>query len=420
MTLRPEGSGLRILLLTHYYAPEVGAPQTRLRETARELVALGAEVQVVTGPPHYPDGAVRSGYRMLSLERGTIDGLRVTRLPMIARPNSGLIDRTIDHASFAFSAIAAWPLVRWADVLLVESPPLFLGLTAAIHRIVARRPYVFHVADPWPDYPIAMGALRHPAAQRLAYANEAIAYALAAGITTVTAPLVDRLARKPGAGGKVHLVPNGVDLARFPLDRSSSAARSRLGWPDATLSLVYVGTVGMAQGVGTLVDAMTELRDAGVVLHIVGGGVDRPEIEARLRREGISNVHLRDAVPASEVPDWLAAADASVVLLRRGVLYEESLPTKLVEGLAAGRPVIVSADGEAARIVRDAGAGRVAPAEDGPALAAAIRSLAEASDRAEIGRRARSAAEAQFDRRATVARLARVLAAAAAGRDRRR
>lgn len=410
-----------MLVVSHYYAPEIGAPQTRLRETAAGLQEIGFAVRVLTGPPHYPDGAVRAGYHMLQTRREWIDDVRVTRLPMIARPNRGFRDRTIDQASFAAAAAAAISDVRWADVLLIESPPLFLGLTAAFHRVVTGRPYIFHVADPWPDFPIALGALRSPLARRLAYINEDLAYRFAASVTTVTSSLVARLEAKPGAHGKVHLLPNGVDLNRFEPEVSPSDARRALGWPDARLTLVYAGTVGLAQGLGTLIDAMALLRDDGVMLHIVGDGAERAEISARVRREGLDHVLIHQPVPAPQVPRLLAAADAGLVLLRRGPLYEEALPTKLVEGLAAGRPVIVSADGEAARIIQEADAGVAAPAEDAAALADAVRAVRDDPDRTGRGRRALAVAKASYDRRKVVGRLGELLLAAAlAGRMSRR
>jgi glycosyltransferase involved in cell wall biosynthesis len=107
------------------------------------------------------------------------------------------------------------------------------------------------------------------------------------------------------------------------------------------------------------------------------------------------------SIPREKVPDHLAAADAIVVLLKKGPLYEESLPTKLLEGLAAGRPVVVSADGYAARVVRDHSAGRTAPAEDPSRLADAIRS-AIAPDASSMGARARHLAESEFSRARSV------------------
>ena len=397
---------MRVLFLTHYWSPERGAPQTRLREMSVGLQRLGHEVRVVTGPPHYPTGHVLPGYSARTVSRASIDGVEVLRLPMIPRPNGGFVDRVIDQASFAAAAAAAVPAFRWADAVFVESPPLFLGLTAAFHGIVSRAPYLFHVADPWPDFPIAMGALDNPVARSVAFSLERLAYRRAGIVTTVSPGLVKRLDRKPAAHGKVRLLPNGVDLARFDPEGSALVARRRLGWPETPLTIAYVGSVGLAQGVGTLIDAAAPLAAEGVTVRIVGEGFEWQQLSESVRGRGLQHIHFDPAVAASEVPTVLAAADALVVMLKRGPLYEESLPTKLVEGLAAGRPLIVSAAGEPARLVEDASAGYVAPPEDVAGLRAAIRSFVADPDRASRGRRGRILAAERFDRQAIVAQLA--------------
>jgi len=403
---------MKILILTHYYPPELGAPQTRLRETAACLGSLGHTVRVLTGPPHYPDGRVRPGYRAWRPSVELIDDVRVRRLPMWPRSNGGFLDRVVDQGSFAAVAMTAIGEARWADVLLIESPPLFLGATAAwLHRITGR-PYVFHVADPWPEFPIAMGALRNPIAQRAAFGLEALAYRHTAFITTVTPGLVELLDRKPAARGKVRLVPNGVDVTRFDPARRADEARASLGWPDAALTLVYAGSAGLAQGLGTLIDAAALLGDAGVVVHIVGEGFERERLEIEARRRGLRQVVFEPALPAARIPDVLAAADGVLVLLRSGPLYEHSLPTKLLEGLAAARPIVISSGGEAARIVAEGGAGVTAPPEDAAALRDAIERLAGA-DRSALGAAGRRIAQ-RYDRRRIVGDLAGILAAAAA------
>ena len=404
-------SALRVLLLTHYYAPELGAPQTRLRETAAALVRLGHGVRVLTGPPHYPDGVVRPGYRAWRTSVETLDGIRIRRLPMWPRTNGGIVDRIVDQGSFAAVAMTAVGEVRWADVVLVESPPLFLGLTAAWYRTALRRPFVYHVADPWPDFPISMGALRNPVVQRVAFAIESLAYRRARLITTVTPGLVEFLERKPDGQGKVRLVPNGVDRSRFEPMRSPEDARAELGWPHAGLHLVYAGSVGLAQGLGTLLDAVESLSGAGVVLHVIGQGFERAMLERQSRERGLDHVLFQDPVPAERVSALLAAADAVVVMLRGGPLGEHSLPTKLLEGLAAGRPIVVSASGEAARLVADAGAGLTAPAGDALALRTAIEAMIGA-DRQAMGAAASNLA-AGYDRAAIVERLAGLLREAA-------
>jgi glycosyltransferase involved in cell wall biosynthesis len=407
---------LRILFLTHYYAPELGAPQTRLRETARGLCALGHAVRVVTGPPHYPDGVVRESYSWRRPMRERIDGVPVLRLPMLPRRNGGFLDRTIDQASFAFSAMAAVTAVRSCDVVVVESPPLFLGATGVWHSLVARRPYLFHVADPWPDYPIAMGALSNPLAQRVAYGLESLAYRRARLVTTVTPGLVGLLDAKRSAHGKVRLLPNGVDTTRFDPKRDRREARAGLGWGDAGLHLVYAGSVGLAQGLGTLLDAAAQLTDDDVAIHIVGEGFERERLAAEARERGLHRVFFEPPVAPDRIPGLLAAADGILVMLKAGPLYEHSLPTKLVEGLAAGRPLVISAGGESARIVAEAGAGVVGAAEDPLALRDAVKALAASRRRDSMGAAGRAVAESTYDRRQTVARLASYLEEVVSGR----
>src|SRR5436190_11451570 len=251
---------MRVVFLTHFYAPERGAPQTRIRETIAGLHSLGITSNVVTGPPHYPGGRILDGRRLLWPRRDVIDGVTVHRLPMLARPNGGFFDRLVDQGSFAAVALAAAPIIRRADAFIVESPPLFLGATAALLRATTGRPYLFHVADPWPDFPIAVGALRGRVPIRAALWLESLAYSRASAITTVTPPLVERLAAKPGAGSKLRLVLNAVDTSRFDPDADRSAARARLGWGPG-FTVVYSGTVGIAQGLDTLIEAVRRLGD---------------------------------------------------------------------------------------------------------------------------------------------------------------
>jgi colanic acid biosynthesis glycosyl transferase WcaI len=394
----------RVTLITHYYAPERGAPQTRLREMARYLSAAGVKVRVVTGPPHYPDGRVRYGYAAWYPSRESIDGVEIIRLPMVPRPNHGFIDRLVDQGSFALTALAAAPVIRDSDAFVVESPPLFLGASAIVLSVLTGRPYILHVADPWPDFPIALGVLNSRPAISAALALEALAYRGATLITTVTPPLVQRLAAKPGASGKVRLLSNGVDAGRFDPTIQPARARAELGWPDK-FTAVYAGTVGLAQGLGTLVAAvegMPRQHDIAVVVVGQGPGVDDIAREARAR--GVDRIRFLPGVPAEQIPQVLAAADAVLVLLRRGPLFEESLPTKLLEGLASGRPVIVSADGYAADLVVGHGAGIAASAEDPLRLASAIAELAGRADRETMGLAARTLA-LRFSREAAAQTL---------------
>lgn len=176
---------LRLLLITQYYHPEVGAAQTRLRETVAGLRERGFSVTVVAPVPSYPLGVVPQDYGSWRPSLDHIDGVRIARLPSIILRGAGMSRRIVGHATFAAASLASLSIARRFDVALIESPPLFLGITG---RALAAfgTPYVFHVADPWPDFPIAMGYLQSRLERRLAYMLEDVSYRGAARITTVS------------------------------------------------------------------------------------------------------------------------------------------------------------------------------------------------------------------------------------------
>jgi glycosyltransferase involved in cell wall biosynthesis len=404
--------GVRLLLLTHYYFPEVGAAQTRLRETVSGLRQRGFQVTVVAAMPSYPLGVVPRPYVWWRPQRERIDGTVVVRLPTAVRPGAGMSRRMIGHGTFALASMASVAIAGRFDVALIESPPLFLALAARVLRTQGL-PYVFHVADPWPDFPIAMGYLPSRLERRLAFALEDFAYQGAAAITTVSPGLVDLLSRKPSAEGRVELIANGVDVARFAASDAPAELRRRLGW-DEGFTVVYAGTVGRAQGIGTLLEAAS-LIDERARIRIVGEGVEKPGLEARARTMNLRNVTFHSSVPRNDVPSILAAADAGLVLLRKGPLYEDSHPTKLLETMAASRPVIVAADGLTPRIVEKSGGGYIAAAEDSVGLARAIEACQRDPDRAARGAAGRAYVEQHYERGTLLDRLAEILARASRG-----
>ena len=405
---------LRLLLLTQYYHPEVGAAQTRLRETVVGLQRRGFRVTVVAPVPSYPLGLVPDGYAWWRPTWEQTDGAAIARLPTLAVPGAGMSRRMIGHATFAVTSLASLAIAGGFDVALIESPPLLLALTARALR--ARGiPYVFHVADPWPDFPIAMGYLRSGGERRLAFGLEDFAYHGAARITTVSPGLVELLSRKASASGRVDLIPNGVEVDRFLPERQPSVAREQLGWGEA-FTVVYAGTVGLAQGIGTLLEAARLLED-GVSIRVVGEGVEKPGLEAQACAMGLGDVvSFCPSVPRTDVPLILAAADAGLVILRRGPLFEDSLPTKLLETMAAARPVIVGADGLTARIVGESGAGYVARAEDPADLARAIDECRQDPGHALRGAVGRAYVATHYERGAILDRLAEILAETARAR----
>ena len=412
---------MRLRILTHYYPPEVGAPQTRLAALAGGLARAGAEVTVHTGFPHYPDGEIKPPYRNRPLQVERHDGVRIVRSWVHPAPNRGFARRLANHASLAASALATAPAGGPADVLLVETPPLLLAGAAVAYARAKRARLVLNVADLWPDSAVEMGTLSSPRAIVAAQRLERAAYREAAAIACPTEGIYETLRGRAESARKAALMRPAVDLDRFdphaadlyPPAVGSMSAASNGGSP---LRVLYAGTVGLAHGLGTLLDAAEELRRGegrAPEVTIAGDGAEAPALRARLAGGKSPGVRMLGAVPAERIPPLYAETDVAVVMLRDLPIFEGALPTKLLEAMAAGRPVLLAARGEAARLVEAESCGIVVPPEDPRALAAALAALAaDPARRAAMGAAGRKAAERDFGREAWLRRWHDLLASA--------
>ena len=396
---------VRILFLTHYYPPELGAAPARIAALARGLADRGLEVTVHTGFPHYPSGTIAAPYRNrpLLLER---DGpVRVLRSVVYPTPNRGFARRLANHAAFAAGALATARASGPIDVVVAESPPLFTAAAGAAYARLKGARLALNISDLWPESAIELGALNDGRAAAAAYALARFCYRRATLITAPTKGIVNTLSSRPEAAGKVVHVPPAVDLERFATVPFSPPRN------DAPLRVLYAGTLGIAQGVRTLVQAAALAGPEVVELTIAGEGPDALAIRSEVQSRGLTNVKMLGAVASERIPSLYEGADAGVVPLRDRRIFSGALPTKIFEVLAAGRPAIVGARGEAAELVLGAGAGLVVAPEDPHALADAFGRLGASPQEAlAMGRRGRAKA-GEFDRTAAVQRWWELLTA---------
>jgi colanic acid biosynthesis glycosyl transferase WcaI len=388
---------MRVTLLTHYYPPEVGAPQARLTALARGLSRRGVEVTVHTGFPHYPDGVIQPPYRNRPWSTEEEDGVRVLRSAVYPAPNRGFGRRIVNHVSFGLSALATSPASGPADTVIVETPPLLLAGSSIAYARAKRAALVVNVSDMWPDSAVALGTLRRPRLVSAARSLEHACYRSAAAIVCPTRGIEAALGELEEAGGKVHRIPPSVDPELFPV---SPPPRN------GNFKVLYAGTVGMSQGVGTLMDAAELLgEDAEIEIVIAGDGAEGPELRRRLAEGGLPNVRMLGRIPHERVPELYAKADAAVVLLRDRPLFEGALPTKMFEAMSAARPLVLSAAGEAATLVEEASCGVVVPPERPRELAAALSELARDRKRADrLGAAGRQAVVEAYSRERAVDR----------------
>lgn len=399
---------MRILILTHHYPPEVGAPQTRLSGTARFLRERGHDVRVVTAMPSYPTGEIPPLYRRAPRLREQIDGIQVERTWTYARPGGSIRTRLVNQLSFTASALAALPAVGRCDVVLVESPPLFLGLSGAIMSRALRAPMVLHVSDLWPAVPIELGALRNPLAIRAAQQFERRIYEASARLIVVTEHWRDQIVASGVDAAKVDLVTNGVD-ARF-LDPATPEAqteratiRRELGL-DGKLVVACIGTVSYVYGYDTILEAASLLGiDPTIQILIVGDGSQKALVREQVAARRLTNVTLLPAQPHARIRGLLAAADLSASALLPLPVTRGQLPVRILEAMAMARPVVFSGEGVASRLVSESGAGiAVAPGDAQGIVDAFVALAGNPLRRQRLGEAGRATILARFDR-ATVA-----------------
>ena len=364
---------MRILVLSDNFIPEQNAPALRTFEHCRRWVRQGASVTVITTVPNFPTGVIQAPYRNRLRQRETIDGIEVIRVWSFLAPNKDVVLRGLDFLSFAVGAFCAG-LFQKADVILATSPQLLTGLAGRFLARVKGKPWVFEVRDLWPESIVAVGALKDGAVIRTLEKLEASLYRSAARIVTVSEPMRERIAAKGVSADKIAVVSNGADPAR--LEGGEKREQLAAQWKPLEKFVVgYIGTHGMAQGLETVVAAAEILRDTNVHFLFVGEGARRLELEAQARRSELENTTFLGQLPAADAIDYLALSDVVVVPLKKAATFESALPSKVFESAAIGRPMIVSASGHVADVVRQYDAGVAVEPGDAAQLAAAILQL---------------------------------------------
>ncbi len=392
---------MRCLILTQYFPPESGAAPNRLADWAHRLADWGHHVTVLTAVPNYPKGEIFPGYRDHLLYDEREGNLRILRARIYVDHRHGFISRLISYLSFVLASILMGTIkLGRQDVILVESPPLFIGISGLWLKFWLRAKMVFNVSDLWPESAVAMGILHNRLLIWLSTRLEEFFYRhshLVIGQTQGIVASVQSRISVPTA-----LITNGVDFTCFTEDaiRARHVPRQTFGFSDKFV-VGYAGLLGIAQGLDVVLDSAEFLLHIPDVLFVIfGDGPERARLMAEAQRRGLFNLRFYPLEPKTTMPALMASFDATLVPLQRLQLFKGALPCKLFESMAAGTVVIVGIEGEAQRLVETSEGGICVPPENAEAIAAAVRQLrADPRLRERLGRNARSHVRARYDRR---------------------
>lgn len=360
---------------------------------------MGYDVAVLTAMPNYPKGEVFEGYRGKLRYVETIRGVRVVRTWIFSHRGASILGRSTNYFSFCITSLLLGACgLGNVDVLFTESPPLFLGITGWLLSKWKGALFIFNVSDLWPESVVKLGVVSNPRIIRLATCLEEFLYRKADMVTGQTEGIVEDISGRL-TGRRAKLLTNGVDLQAFSSEFRDHSLRYAWGGDDRFV-VGYAGNIGIAQGLEIIVKAASLLRDReNIRVVIVGDGADRPRLEAFCDSLDLRNVIMMPLQPRERMPAILASFDAAVVPLKRLDLFRGALPSKLFEAMASCVPILLCVEGEAARLVRAAGAGWCLPPEDEKALAAGIlRLLSDQGSAKRMGEAGREYVRKYYDR----------------------
>lgn len=363
---------MRILLLSQYFAPEVGATQARLAHLARYLKAMGEDVTVVTAFPNYPHHCLYPGYRNRLRWKEAWEGMTLWRAWVYLPKNFRGFARFLNFISFPLSCLAVLPSLGSVDVILVETPPIFLAFSARVFRLFKRAPVVVMYSDLWVKAAIDFGYIPKGWPARLALAMETMALHRGKAIVTCTQGLMDDLLARGFLPERLHLVTNGVDCDLYRPSPASSDLRSRLGW-NGKYIVMCAGTLTLQAGLDVLLAAGELLKKYdNILLAFVGDGVEFKRVRAAAKDRGLDNLVFLGPKPDNEMPDYLRLADVGINTLSNDPVTDHTLSVKIFAYMACALPVVCTDRREVRELMEAAQAGFLVPPGDPQAIVQAV------------------------------------------------
>lgn len=416
--MRPTGTTqapLRVLVLTQYYRPEHAMIPTLLAEG---LAARGHQVQVLTGFPNYPAGALYEGYRMGWSHKERVRGVTVHRVPLYIDHSHSAVKRVANYASFALSAATRSSLALGADVVYVYATQMTPALGPFAWRALAKLPFVLHVQDLWPDS--ITGSTMLPA--RSARAVESLlepwlraTYRRAAATIGISRRMTSTLAERGVPDGRAHTVLNWADESARPAERDAA----RDAEEHRALSFVYAGNFGDLQDLETLIHAADRLRDEPRFhLDLFGSGIAEDRLRLLVAQLDLQNVAFHGRVAPADMPSVYATSDFQVLSLADLPAMRGTIPSKLPTSLLHGVPVVSAVSGAVAELVSEHRVGFTAAPSDPESLEAAFRAAlrTSAAERAQLRARATATYENVMSLQSGIDSIERILMGAAAER----
>jgi glycosyltransferase involved in cell wall biosynthesis len=385
---------MKILVVSFYYEPEIGAAPSRITNLVRGLKERGAQVDVLTCLPNYPKGRIFDGYRGRFSMKENLDGVNVYRYWTYATVSKGIVRRALAMTSFA---VTMWAfglkrkLIHSYDKVIIQSPPIMVSASAmSLFKCCFGKKVVLNVSDLWPGSAVELGFMKENSlSYKFTSRQERKIYRRADAVMGQSNGILDRV-RSLEPDKRLFLYRN---LSRIPSGQQAAQEKTaRTG----SLKIAYAGLLGVPQDVLSIVRNV-DFESVGAEFHIYGGGNQAEDIKNEIAA-GKKNVFYH-GVLAKEQMNKVMGSEYDVSLIALAKSITGAVPSKIFDTLPLGIPLLFCGTGEGAEIVRENGFGLVSAPSDFRMIEDKIREFAimDADEFHAYSQRCRDAAAGSFN-----------------------
>jgi glycosyltransferase involved in cell wall biosynthesis len=361
----------RLVIITQYFPPEMGAPQSRLLETAIGLQSKGWDVRIVAAMPNYPTGKIFKSHQNKFHFSELVRGIRVWRYWLYASNSKNAIHRILSMLSFSITVLfSVLKLKKFKpNFIFTESPPLTLGLSGIILAKLTRAKHVLNVSDLWPLSAFELGAISDGFLYKRLEGLEKYLYRSSYACTGQSQEILHQISLR--GSKRSHLYRNGVDLNRFSDVQMDNKTK------DDILKIVYAGLLGIAQGILQICREI-DFAAIGAEFHIYGDGYEREQIIVFLNGNESRGIVLHSPKKRDQIPNTLMNYDVTLIPLIKPIFG--AVPSKIYESMAAGLPIIFNGGGEGNMIVEENRVGWICEPQDFNNLVRIIKEVSNMHD----------------------------------------
>ncbi|NDC40781.1 MAG: glycosyltransferase WbuB, partial [Chitinophagia bacterium] len=353
---------MNVLLIHQYFLEEDDPGGSRWNELTRVWCEMGHSVTVLGGMMHYNGNEKRPEYKGKHFVKKQQGPVNVWRCHVSESYNKNFLGRLWGYFSFMFSSMYAglFKAKGKFDVVIVTSPPLFVGISGYMVSRLKGVPFVFEVRDLWPESAIDTGVLTNKMIIKLAYGVEAFIYRTAKLVNVLTPAFYKTLRdKKHIPEQKLIMIPNASDfsLSENLLQTFNAAAFRKEHNLEGYFVITYVGAHGVANHLEQVIDAGEALKDTNVLFLLIGQGMEKPRLVKLAEERKVTNVRFLDSVPKAEVFRYILASEMGASVLKRVDTFKTVYSNKTFDYMSCKKPILMAIDGVSRELLEDAGAG---------------------------------------------------------------